>query len=380
MPTAIQIKRSTGDGAPAASDLIEGELAYAEDRSNNGASAKLYISSINSSSAEVIQIVGGKYYTDIVDGATNANTANKLVKRDGSGNFSAGAITAGSLDISGDTDIDGTLEADAITVNGTALAEVISDTVGAMVGSNTETGITVTYQDADNTLDFAVGTLNQNTTGNAATATALETSRTIGGTSFNGTADIAVALSATATALETARTIGGTSFDGTGNIAVALSTEATNVTVTANNSANETVYPLFVDGVSGTQGAETDSGLNYNPSTGLLSTVGLTASGTVQWGSLSDGAITITAFVDEDNMSSNSATLIPTQQSVKAYVDSSTGGSITVQEEGSSLSTGANTLNFVGSGITATGSGATKTITVSAASVDDATALAIALG
>ena len=380
MPTAIQIKRSTGDGAPAASDLIEGELAYAEDRSNNGASAKLYISSINSSSAEVIQIVGGKYYTDIVDGATNANTANKLVKRDGSGNFSAGAITAGSLDISGDTDIDGTLEADAITVNGTALAEVISDTVGAMVGSNTETGITVTYQDADNTLDFAVGTLNQNTTGNAATATALETSRTIGGTSFNGTADIAVALSATATALETARTIGGTSFDGTGNIAVALSTEATNVTVTANNSANETVYPLFVDGVSGTQGAETDSGLNYNPSKGLLSTVGLTASGTVQWGSLSDGAITITAFVDEDNMSSNSATLIPTQQSVKAYVDSSTGGSITVQEEGSSLSTGANTLNFVGSGITATGSGATKTITVSAASVDDATALAIALG
>ena len=48
----------------------------------------------------------------------------------------------------------------------------------------------------------------------------------------------------------------------------------------------------------------------------------LTASGTVTYGSLSDGSITVTAFVDEDNMSSNSATLIPTQQSVKAYVDS----------------------------------------------------------
>jgi len=36
---------------------------------------------------------------------------------------------------------------------------------------------------------------------------------------------------------------------------------------------------------------------------------------------LSDGTITVTAFVDEDNMSSNSATLLPTQQSVKAYVD-----------------------------------------------------------
>jgi hypothetical protein len=44
-------------------------------------------------------------------------------------------------------------------------------------------------------------------------------------------------------------------------------------------------------------------------------------SGTLTYGSLSDGSITITAFVDEDDMSSDSATLVPTQQSVKAYVD-----------------------------------------------------------
>ena len=37
---------------------------------------------------------------------------------------------------------------------------------------------------------------------------------------------------------------------------------------------------------------------------------------------------------------------------------------LTVQEEGSDLSTAASTLNFVGSGVTATGSGATKTITI----------------
>jgi len=42
----------------------------------------------------------------------------------------------------------------------------------------------------------------------------------------------------------------------------------------------------------------------------------------------------------------------------------SSGGEVTVQEEGSSLSTAATTLNFVGSGVTATGSGATKTITI----------------
>jgi hypothetical protein len=43
--------------------------------------------------------------------------------------------------------------------------------------------------------------------------------------------------------------------------------------------------------------------------------------GLVTFGSLTDGTITATAFVDEDNMASDSATLIPTQQSVKAYVD-----------------------------------------------------------
>ena len=68
-----------------------------------------------------------------------------------------GELDAGSLDVSGDADIDGTLEADAITVDGTALNEYIADTVGSMVGSNTETGITVTYEDGDNTLDFALG-------------------------------------------------------------------------------------------------------------------------------------------------------------------------------------------------------------------------------
>ena len=69
-------------------------------------------------------------------------------------------------------------------------------------------------------------------------------------------------------------------------------------------------------------------------------------------------------IIDEDNFSTNSATRAPSQQSVKAYVDANGGSSLTVQEEGSSLSTAATTLNFVGSNVTATGSGATKTITI----------------
>ena len=85
--------------------------------------------------------------------------------------------------------INGTAEIDAITIGGVTLSETIADTVGAMTTSNTESGITVAYDDGDNTLDFTVATLNQDTT---------------------GTAD--------------------------------------NFTASANNSTDETVYPVFVDG------------------------------------------------------------------------------------------------------------------------------------
>jgi hypothetical protein len=98
--------------------------------------------------------------SDIIFKGTDNSSDITMLTLDGS---EAGAATfnnkiiATELDISGDVDIDGTLEADAITIDGATLAETISDTVGAMVGSNTETGITVTYQDGDNTLDFALG-------------------------------------------------------------------------------------------------------------------------------------------------------------------------------------------------------------------------------
>ena len=95
-----------------------------------------------------------------VEGATSS-TGNVGLEMDGnlSYNPSTGTVTAtvfkGNIDAV-DGDFDGTLEADAITVGGVTLAEVISDTTGAMFSSNTETGVTVTYQDADNTIDVAI--------------------------------------------------------------------------------------------------------------------------------------------------------------------------------------------------------------------------------
>ena len=116
-----------------------------------------------------ITLSGGVQMTGDLDWADGAKikmgTGNDLeiyhdgshsyIKDVGTGNLK---ITAPTVEFSADVDVDGTLEADAITVNGVALAESISDTVGAMVGSNTESGIAVTYNDSDNTLDFVLGT------------------------------------------------------------------------------------------------------------------------------------------------------------------------------------------------------------------------------
>ena len=56
-------------------------------------------------------------------------------------------------------------------------------------------------------------------------------------------------------------------------------TTATNITISANNSTDETVYPIFVDGATGAQGAESDTGLSYNPNSGALTAGSFVKSG-----------------------------------------------------------------------------------------------------
>ena len=67
MASIVQIKRSTSGNAPNTTILAEAELAYSQDKTNDGANAILYIESVDSGSNQVIHKVGGKYYTDIID-------------------------------------------------------------------------------------------------------------------------------------------------------------------------------------------------------------------------------------------------------------------------------------------------------------------------
>ena len=95
MATVIQIKRSTGVSAPTVSDLQQGELAYSMDASNSGSGAILYVESQDSGGSAVIQKLGGKYYTDILDGTTPTPADFKV------GN---GSSTGGSLKLYEDSD------------------------------------------------------------------------------------------------------------------------------------------------------------------------------------------------------------------------------------------------------------------------------------
>ena len=146
------VKITTSNFEDAIFGNISGDITLAAGGAATAASAQTNIASVLNTSL----IVGRDG-----DNQIKFSTDNQIIfEVDGGDNVifkTSGEIEASSLDISGDVDIDGTLEADAITVNGATLAETIADTVGAMVGSNTETGIAVTYEDGDNTLDFVIG-------------------------------------------------------------------------------------------------------------------------------------------------------------------------------------------------------------------------------
>lgn len=165
MASLIRIKRSGTSGAP--STLKLGEIAYshlAHNGSNGGDTLYIGAGTVDGSGDAPVIAIGGKYYVDQITGATNNNTVSTIVKRDSSGNFSAGTITA-------------------------ALS------------------------------------------GNATTASTLQTARTINGVSFNGSTDITIT-SSTTNALTIGTGLSGGSFNGGSAVTIAI--DSTVATLTGN--------------------------------------------------------------------------------------------------------------------------------------------------
>jgi hypothetical protein len=90
--TIIQILRSDTTAIP--TSLSSGEQAY------SFLSQKLFIGNTTGT----ILTIGGKYYTDLVDGATSSNSSNTLVRRDNSGNVAFNMATV-LLNASNGTDV-----------------------------------------------------------------------------------------------------------------------------------------------------------------------------------------------------------------------------------------------------------------------------------
>ena len=86
--------------------------------------------------------------------------------------------------------------------------------------------------------------------------------------------------------------------------------------------------------------------------------------------SLRLGSVSVTAILDEDNMSSNSATAIPTQQSVKAYVDTQVGTVDTLAETLSNGNTTGGTNLVVTAGDTLSANTVSETTSASGVTVD----------
>ena len=301
------------------------------------------------------------------------SSANDRYEFTGSDGSTLKAIRAANVDVQGSL-LSNDITASTVTVNG--------DTV--ITGGLTVNGTTTTVSSTNTTIADSILELATGTTGTPSNDVGLVIERGDSDNVFIGWDES-----------EDKVKIGTGSFTGssTGALTIAVAdleakevkgTSLTDGTVTI-SSGSITSGLVNVTGSGTVQGGTlTDGALSIN-SGSITNAVNITASGTVQFGSLSDSSITITAFVDEDDMSSNSATLIPTQQSVKAYVDNQlTGSDLDFQgDSGGALAIDldSETLTLAGgTGISSVGSGNTMTFNldntaVSAGSYGNATAI-----
>jgi hypothetical protein len=173
MATIIRIKRSDVSGNPAV--LSTGELAYSAlaDNGSNGGD-RLYIGQGIETAGNAANhlVIGGKYFVDQVNSATATNTSGAIVRRDGSGNFTASTITAALIGNASSASILQT--ARSISLGGAVTGSAAFDGSGniTITATNSANGVALGPQTSGNYVATAVGTANQISVSGSGSATA----------------------------------------------------------------------------------------------------------------------------------------------------------------------------------------------------------------
>ena len=319
MATIIKIKRTTGASAP--SGLEQGELAYVYDTSAastgaGGNGLRLFIGDPSSTSNSAIQI-GGQYYTQLMDHAHGTLTASSGLIVDS--NKAIDELLVGNNATTG-----GSIKLNEGTNNGAHF-------VALKAPNSVASSVTFTLPSADGSDGHLLTT---DGSGNLSFAAPASSNFTLAADS--GSND-------TFTTGQTLTFTGGTGIDTTvsdNEITFAIDSTVATLAGTQTLTNKTLTSPKFNENVA------------------------LTATSTEL--NLLDG---ITAIADEDNMSSNSATALATQQSIKAYVDSQvtaqdldfqgdSGGALNIDLDSETMTIAG------GTGIDTSGSGNTLTVAI----------------
>ena len=248
-------------------------------------------------------------------------------------------LTATTIDINGNVDVSGTLtvggaldfsEANITNVGSLALDSITGD-------ADSDTSITFS---GSNVITIAAAGSNQVTFIDGAIVPSADNDIDLGTSSvefkdafFDGTvtsdafAGPLTGNASTATALETARTIGGTSFDGTANIVPA--------TITVADTTDTSSYVALFESATGDLAPKTDAAITYNAGTGALTatsfvgnlTGNVTGNVSGSSGSTTGNAATATALATARNIGGTSfdgtASIVPATITVADTTDSS---------------------------------------------------------
>jgi hypothetical protein len=298
MASLIKIKRSGNTASP--TTLGTGELAYSWFNGTN----KLYIGTgtETAGAAANIDVIGGKYFTDMLDHAAGTLTASSAIIVDANSkinqlfvdNISIDGNAITSTDANGDITITPagtgkTVIANIYTDASTSLQEYIYDTVGGAITAGT--GITVTNNDGTNTSTVSI-------TNTAVTAGTYGSASAIPVLTINAQGQVTAA--STQAVASTLNIAGNTGTDG-----IALLTETLTVTGTAPINAavtDNTITISAADATTSAKGIASFADANFTVSSGAVSTKTITL-GT---STLTNGSTTLTLAglqqLDVDNI------------------------------------------------------------------------------